>query len=413
MRDAAMAMRSPEIGGETHRPMTGHLMVGLKRLRVSEFRSIAEADLSFGAGPIVFVGPNGAGKTNLLEAISFLAPGRGLHQAKLAEVTRRGSNSQTGWAVSAEIGQAGEAWRIGTGLARDELGRDRRRFRLEGEPAHGADIGELVRIVWLTPALERLFEDSGGARRRFLDRLTIALEPGHAARLAAYERAQSGRLRLLKEERAEPEWLAGLEAIAAREGVAIAAARLRTIDALSRAISDGDLDTEQQFPRAALALDGALETELRSAGAADVEEHLRAALSASRARDAAAGRALLGPHRSDLKVTHRQTNMPAELASTGEQKGLLLNILLAHARLLSAEKGHAPIVLLDEVAAHLDGGRRAALFAALAGFGAQIFLSGSDERAFADLSNAQVFTLERGQLRAPTPMPFPRTEVQS
>jgi len=386
-------------------------MLHLTRLRVSEFRSIASADLALDAGAVVLLGPNGAGKTNLLEAISFLAPGRGLHQAKLSDVTRAGSNAGVPWAVSADIAKAGESRRIGTGLAHDALGRDRRQFRLEGEAASGAEIGEIVRLVWLTPALERLFEESASARRRFLDRLVSGLEPRHLTHLSTYERAVSERLRLLKEDRAEPEWLASLEALAAAEGVAIAAARVRAVKALTDSIATGGPWADDAFPMASLALEGLLEEALAETSETEAEARFRETLAKARPRDAAAGRSLAGPHRSDLKVGHAQNGLKAEAASTGEQKALLLNILLAQVRLIAKTHGAAPLVLLDEIAAHLDADRRHALLSALSGFGAQMFLSGTDERVFAELRSPQIFEFDRGHVRARNSAPFPRTQV--
>lgn len=405
----AMATHDPGFGRRAQEPATGQTMLHLTRLRVSEFRSIASADLTLSAGAVVLLGPNGSGKTNVLEAISFLAPGRGLHQAKLSDVTRRGSNAGTPWAVSAEIAGGDATWRVGTGLIHDALGRDRRQFRLEGEPASGAEIGNIVRLVWLTPTLERLFEESSSVRRRFLDRLVSGLEPGHSTHLAKYERALSERLRLLKEERADPEWLASLETLAATEGVVIAAARVRAVKSIAASIETGGPWADDAFPKASLALEGMIEATLMTASEGEAEGVFREALAQSRPRDAAAGRSLTGPHRSDLKVGHAQKNNGAESASTGEQKALLLNILLAHVRLVAKTHGAAPLVLLDEIAAHLDAGRRTALFSALASFGAQMFLSGTDERVFAELPTPQIFELERGLVRARGSSPFPRT----
>ncbi|MFZ1989201.1 MAG: DNA replication/repair protein RecF [Alphaproteobacteria bacterium] len=375
----------------------------LERLMLSDFRSFASADLRFDDGPVVLIGPNGGGKTNILEAVSLLTPGRGLLGAKLGDMTRRGTNNpRAGWAVSAEISGLAGPIKLGTGLARDAAGRDRRAFRLEGENASPRDIAELVRLAWLTPAMERLFEESAGTRRRFFDRLVATLDAAHGARLGRYERALSERQHLLSEGTGEPAWLSGLERIIAEEGVAISAARLDMLTRLSAQIAaGGPWADEELFPRAEIRLEGGLEGSLASKPAVLIETEFEHSLEASRARDAGAGRALEGAHRSDLKVHHSAKNMPAEECSTGEQKALLLNIVLAHIRLVAEATGSAPIVLLDEVAAHLDAVRREALFASLDAAGAQVFLTGTDMSAFGALaSRAQVFEVDHSQARA-------------
>jgi len=376
----------------------------LERLLLTDFRSFASADLRFSDEMVVFVGPNGGGKTNLLEAISLLMPGRGLLGARLSDMTRRGTNKpHGGWAVSAEIAGVAGPIRLGTGLTKDAAGRDRRAFRLEGEPASPKDIGELVRLVWLTPAMERLFEESASARRRFFDRLVATFDSAHPARLGRYERALSERQRLLNEGTGEPAWLSGLERIIAGEGVAIAAARLQLLECLRAEIArDGPWADEDLFPRADLALEDGLEALLCGQPALLAEAEFERALAAGRMRDAEAGRALEGAHRSDLKVRHKAKAMPAEECSTGEQKALLLNIVLSAVRLISDAKGSAPLVLLDEIAAHLDEVRRDALFAALESVGAQVFLTGTELSAFGVLgSRAQAFEINhsRAQLR--------------
>ena len=372
----------------------------LERLMLSDFRSFASADLRFDDGPVVLIGPNGGGKTNILEAVSLLTPGRGLLGAKLGEMTRRGTNSpRWGWAISAEISGLTGPIKLGTGLARDAAGRDRRAFRLEGENASPRDIAELVRLVWLTPAMERLFEESAGARRRFFDRLVATLDASHPARLGRYERALSERQHLLNEGTGEPAWLSGLERIIAEEGVAISAARLDALKRLCAQIAaGGPWADEALFPRAELALEGGLESELQSKPAVLVETEFERSLEAGRVRDAGAGRALEGAHRTNLRVRHSGKNMAAEECSTGEQKALLLNMVLAHLRLVAEAAGSAPIVLLDEVAAHLDAIRREALFASLEAAGAQVFLTGTDMSAFGALAScAQVFEVDHGQ----------------
>ena len=375
----------------------------LERLMLSDFRSFASADLRFEAGPVIFVGPNGSGKTNILEAVSLLAPGRGLLGAKLGDMTRRGSNNpRGGWAISAEISGLAGPTKLGTGLARDTAGRDRRAFRLEGDNASPRDIAELMRLVWLTPAMERLFEESTGTRRRFLDRLIATLDAAHPTRLGRYERALSERQHLLNEGTGEPAWLSGLERIIAEEGVAISAARLDVVSRVSAQIMAGGPWTDEElFPRAELALEGGLETDLANKPAVLVETEFERSLEVNRARDAGAGRALEGAHRTDLRVRHSAKDMPAEECSTGEQKALLLNIVLAHIRLVAQATGNAPIVLLDEIAAHLDEVRRGALFVALEAASAQVFLSGTDLSAFGALAScAQVFEVDHGRARS-------------
>ena len=386
----------------------------LGRLMLSDFRSFASADLRFEGGPVILVGPNGGGKTNILEAISLLTPGRGLLGAKLGDMTRRGSNNpRSGWAISAEIAGLAGPIKLGTGLAHDAAGRDRRAFRLEGESASPRDIAELVRLVWLTPTMERLFEESASARRRFFDRLVATLDAAHPTRLGRYERALAERQRLLNEGKVEPAWLGGLERIMAEEGIAISAARLDVLRRLSAQIAaGGPWCDEDMFPRAVLSLEGGLEAALAEQPAVLAETAFERALEANRARDAGAGRALEGAHRTDLGVRHAGKHMPVEECSTGEQKALLLNIVLAHIQLVANATGSAPLVLLDEIAAHLDEVRREALFASLNQSGAQVFLSGTDMNAFGALNaKAQVFEIDHSQARERAPVTSSRPRI--
>ena len=334
----------------------------LTRLVLTDFRNHAAATITPGAGFIVLSGDNGAGKTNVLEAVSLLAPGRGLRRAALSEVARM--DGPGGFGIAATLADGSS---IGTGTL--AASPERRVVRINGASSAATALAERLSVLWLTPAMDRLFVEPAGERRRFLDRLTLALAPTHAGHAARYEAAMRARNRLLAEEGpADPDWLAALEAAMAEHGSAIAAARADAVDQLNArlALAPGG------FARAALAIEGA------------VPEDLARALRESRRRDGAAGRTLVGPHRSDLAVTHVDKQQPAARCSTGEQKALLFGIVLAHAGLVAERAGHAPVLLLDEVAAHLDPRRRAALFDALAGVG-QVWMTGTEPALFADL----------------------------
>jgi len=370
----------------------------LTRLTLTDFRSYATAELGLDGRPVWLAGPNGAGKTNLLEAVSFLIPGRGLRGASIAEVGRRlpGEAAGRAWAVSATLSADGEETRLGTGV--EQAGAARRVVRVEGEPAPPGRLAEHVRQVWLTPAQDRLFLEGAGDRRRFLDRLVFAAEPGHAAHVQAYEKALRERMRLLTDASSpgppDAAWLDALEARLAEAGALMAEARARTLSALQAEI---DTRGERPFPQARLSLTGEWE-QLAGSGAAfaDIEARLARALAAARDRDAAAGRALTGPHRGDLSVVHAEKDRPAAECSTGEQKALILNLVLAQAaRLAASDAAPTPILLLDEVAAHLDARRRAALFDEIEALGLQAFLTGTDDQLFEALAGrAQGFRVE-------------------
>jgi DNA replication and repair protein RecF len=357
----------------------------LTRLSLTDFRSYARADLALDGRTVWLAGPNGAGKTNLLEAISLLTPGRGLRGASLAEVGRRmpGEGQGRAWAVAASLDQGGEEVRLGTGT--EAPGAARRTVRLEGETVPPGRLAEHLRQVWLTPVQDRLFLEGAGDRRRFFDRLVFAGEPAHAAHAAAYDKALRERMRLLNDDAsADPAWLAALEATLAEAGARLAEARARTLAALQAEV---DARGDRPFPQARLSLTGEWEA-LAAAGAqaCDIAPRLAGALAASRDRDAAAGRALTGPHRGDLAVRHAEKDRPAAECSTGEQKALILNLVLAQAaRLSRAESAPNPILLLDEVAAHLDRRRRSALYDEITALGLQAFLTGADELLFEDL----------------------------
>jgi DNA replication and repair protein RecF len=363
------------------------------RLRLTDFRNHARLDLDTGGRTAVLVGPNGAGKTNVLEAISLLTPGRGLRRAAQGDLPRRGGAG--GWAVAATVEGARGTAALGTGTDPATAGEGgSRRCRIDGAAAGGPGaFAAHLRIVWLTPAMDTLFTGPPGERRRFLDRMVLALDPGHGSRVIAYERVLRERNRLLEEPNGDPRWLDALEREGAELAVAIAAARADCVGRLQALIAAGQ-DEGGAFPWADIALDGALEAALAAGPAGPVEDDFRARLAALRPRDRAAGRATEGPQTADLMVRHGPKAMPAGQSSTGEQKALLLGLVLAHARLVAQAEGATPIVLLDEVAAHLDPARRAALYAALGRLGAQAWLTGTDRSAFAPLEDeAAIFPL--------------------
>lgn len=380
------------------------------RLRLSSFRSYEALTLAPDARPVVLVGENGAGKTNILEAISMLGPGRGLRGAKLSALARRsgavldeGSDgagrTALPWAVAARI--VGPAGPVELGTGQTVEGAERRSARVAGRTVALAALSEQLRLLWLTPAMDRLFGEGAGGRRRFFDRLTLSLDPGHAARAAAYERALRERNRLLRDGVSDAAWLAALESELVVHGVAIAEARVATLHALSAVLAgDGARDGEASaFPRARLALDGMLEaTLIDGADAEEVARSFAAALARGRARDEAAGRTLLGPHMSDLLVFHQGNGRAAAECSTGEQKALLVGLILVQARLIADRApGRGPVLLLDEIAAHLDAKRRADLFDALLGLGIQAWLTGTDAGVFAPLGGAaQQFVVASG-----------------
>ena len=333
----------------------------IARLSLTDFRNHADSVIAAPPGFVVLAGDNGAGKTNVLEALSLLAPGRGLRRASLSDMARQGGGGGFGVAATLVDGVT-----IGTGTQGDAP--ERRIVRVDGVSTPATALAERLSILWLTPAMDRLFVEPAGERRRFLDRLTLALAPGHAHHAARYEAAMRQRNRLLGEGAGDAEWLAALEGRMVEHGAALDAERRATVTALSERLAAGESDA---FPRAALAVEGW----------AGTPDQLLRDLAAGRVRDAAAGRTLAGPHRIDLVVTHREKDQPAALASTGEQKALLLGILLAHAQLVADRTGRPPILLLDEVAAHLDPLRRHALFDRLAGRG-QVWMTGTEARLF-------------------------------
>ncbi|MCH8684078.1 DNA replication/repair protein RecF [Pedomonas mirosovicensis] len=371
--------------------MTAPFASWVSRLLLTRFRSYSEAGLEVEARPVVLAGPNGAGKTNILEALSLLSPGRGLRSATYREMEREGD--APGWAVAARLmGRAGPT-DIGTGTTVEA--RDRRQLRIDGTPATNADLLAVVNVLWLTPAMDRLFVEGASARRKFFDRMVLALYPDHAGHVARYEAAMRERARLLAEARADPAWLSALERKMAEHGVAVAAARRDALGALQRLI---DTNWEGPFPKAVLALEGEVEARLAEAKALDVEDWLVETLGHRRGQDQAAGRAGVGIHRTDLVVTHATKAMPAGRCSTGEQKALLIGLVLAQTRLVAELTGRWPLLLLDEVAAHLDAGRRGGLFDILMNMGVQAWMTGTDADVFVGLKGrAQLWTIEAGK----------------
>ena len=369
-------------------------LLNLDRLTLTDFRNYPDLDWRPSRRIAVLTGPNGSGKTNLLEAVSLLSPGRGLRRAKTVELARNGASGR--WAVAARLSQAGEAFAIGTGTAGDGPA-DRRIFRLDGVDARTqADVASRIAVVWVTPQMDTLFQESASGRRRFMDRLVWALEPSHAREAAAHDTAMAGRNRLLGERRGEAAWLAGLEASMARHAVALSAARLAFLNRLNAAPIAND-----SFPRARLILQDPIADRLAEEPALAAESWLRDQLAARRHADAAAGGASLGAHKADLRMEDAATGLSAARASTGQQKALLLGIVLAHAALIAEARGFAPILLLDEPLVHLDEGRRAALFDALKALPAQSLLTGTDPDVFAPLRDEAGFTgLAAGRLTA-------------
>ncbi len=366
--------------------------VFLSRLKLSDFRNYAGLSLQLDARHVVLTGENGAGKTNLMEAVSLLSPGRGLRRAAYADVARVGV--ETGFSVFAELDGMDGPVEIGTGTAGAEEGQARR-LRINGTTAKTVDeLLDHLRVLWLTPAMDGLFTGGSSDRRRFLDRLVLSLDPEHGRRASDYERAMRSRNKLLSEGRADPVWLTGLERQMAELGISMALARQEMLGLLAALVDknhEGGV-----FPAADLALSGFLDGEWHRP-AFDLEEQYLEMMKNGRYRDAAAGRTLDGPHRSDLLIRHRAKNMEAERCSTGEQKALLVGLVLAHARLVANMTGHAPVLLLDEIAAHLDEGRRAALFDLVDDLGGQAFMTGTDQSMFSALGpRARYLTVANG-----------------
>ena len=368
--------------------------VFLSRLKLTDFRNYAAVSLEMDGRHVVLTGNNGAGKTNLMEAVSFLSPGRGLRRAAYSDVTRVGATA--GFSIFAELEGMEGTVEIGTGAdTTDE--NTARKLRINGTTAKTADeLTDHLRVLWLTPSMDGLFTGGSSDRRRFLDRLVLSLDPAHGRRASDFERAMRSRNKLLDESRFDPSWLSGIEQQMASLGVAMALARQEMLGLLGRLIEE--TRETSPFPSASLELSGFMDGQL-ARPAVDLEDDYASMLADSRYRDAAAGRTLDGPHRADLLVRHREKQMEAERCSTGEQKALLVGLILAHARLVANLTEHAPILLLDEIAAHLDEGRRAALFDLIDGLGGQSFMTGTDRSMFSALGNrAQFFDVSDGRV---------------
>ncbi len=406
MAQAAPAATDRQNGGTGGEAPPG---VGLwiERLAVTNFRNYRAAELQAGPCPVVLTGANGAGKTNLIEAISLLVPGNGLRRASLDELARAAGDGA--WAVAAHVHGTHGAIEIGTGrrpiasAAQDGHRRTGRIVRIDGETVGATQLAAHIEIVWLTPAMDGLFSGPAADRRAFLDRLVLCIDPAHAARAARFERAMRQRNRLLTDPPYDRVLLDALEMQMAEHGVAIAAARQQAMTALTTLCeARQNVAPASPFPWFGLELVGTLEAELRIRPALDVEDGYRERLRHQRDRDGAAGRTLQGPHRTDLHLTHGPKAMPARLCSTGEQKALLTGLVLSHARLLSERRQNAaPILLLDEIAAHFDPERRAALFEEILALKAQAWMTGTDLEAFAPLGVRAVYVrIDDGQISA-------------
>jgi len=371
----------------------------IHRLSLTHFRNYRAASVQARGDVVVLVGPNGAGKTNCLEAISFLSPGRGLRRATLEDVAdNQGDGS---WAVSAEVEGALGLATLGTGIEppASEDAALSRKYRIDGEAVTSSSaFSSHLSVVWLTPAMDGLFGGPAAERRRFLDRLVLAVDGTHNSRVNALERSLRSRNRLLEQPNPDPHWLDAVERETAEMAIAVAAARAETVRRLAAALMR-NRNPASPFPWAGIALDGWIENALMEQPATEVEDRYRVVLRGNRARDAAAGRTTDGPQLTDLDVLYGPKGIAAARASTGEQKALLIGLILAHASLVAEMTGYAPLLLLDEVIAHLDPGRRAALFDALAALAAQVWMTGADPAPFSDVaSRAQVFAVSPGRV---------------
>lgn len=369
--------------------------LAVTHLTLTNFRSYTLGEIAVSGRPVVLAGPNGAGKTNILDAISLLSPGRGLRGAKLSDHMRKGPSTLTDglWGVAAVISRAGESYEIGTGLTIGPNGGERRQVHLNGAPAtNTADLAEIVQMAWLTPAMDRLFIEGASGRRRFLDRLVFGFLPAHARAVTRYEAAMRERARLLKYGPRDPAWLDGLEAEMTESGIALSLARAQTVARLNRALADrGEAGA---FPCAELSLAGEADALIAEHGEA-AATHFRDRFARQRMRDAESGRTNFGPHLSDMAARHTKKRADAAECSTGEQKAMLVSIVLAHAwGNAHIRERRAPILLLDEIVAHLDVHRREALFEEILALGAQTWMTGTDIAMFSPLEgHADLFAV--------------------
>jgi DNA replication and repair protein RecF len=385
----------------------GNRRLWLSRVTFTDFRNYRQAAIVLGAQSVILSGSNGAGKTNILEAVSMLAPGRGLRGAAYGDLARLGGAG--GWSVAARLNLDGAEIALGTGQTAPTDGSSStgRIVRIDGDTVQGSGaLGHYVQALWLTPAMDGLFTGAASERRRFLDRVVASFDDAHRTRLNHFERAMRQRNRLFELGERSARYFAALESQMAETGTAIAAGRVETVDRLAGVIhASRDSAAASPFPWADLALEGWLESELRERAAVEAEDSYASRLADNRERDRAAGRTLEGPHRADLLVRHGPKDMPGHLCSTGEQKALLIGLILAHAQALTdARGGIAPLLLLDEIAAHLDMPRREALFAAIERLGAQAWMTGTDEQVFAPLGDtAQFFAVANGSIGRDAP----------
>ena len=369
----------------------------IRRLALTDFRSYPRLDLAVAASRVALVGENGAGKTNVLEAISMFAPGRGLRRSEFIDCARTGGGG--GWAVALQLERGSQTDQLGTGLAGAADSAAQRRNRINGATvsASGA-FAEYLRLVWLTPEMDGLFAGSPGDRRRFLDRVVLSIDTRHAARVASLERAARSRNRLLEEGTRNGGWLDAVEHEIAELGVAVAAARNETVERLRSAAMNAS-ERVSPFPWAEIELVGDIERLVPQMPALALEDRFRLELRKNRERDAAARRMNSALRPADLRVLHGPKRTAAARCSTGEQKALLVGLVLAQARLVAATSGMTPLVLLDEIGAHFDPARRAALFADLAAIGGQVWMTGADDAVFSDLgSDVEIFVVENGAL---------------
>lgn len=384
------------IAPDTNRKTVGKpLPLHVGKVTLTNFRNYSDLSLSFHSTPVILTGANGSGKTNFLEAISLLVPGRGLKRCALTDLQKH--NSVDPWAVAVELNTQFGPLQIGTGRDPVDADNERRVVHIDGKPMRGQSaMAEHLAMAWVTPDMDRVLAEGPGARRKLLDRLVYSFDPAHSGRVTRYEKALRERMRLLREGPRDAQWLSALEDEMAQTGVAIAAARRHLLQQLLAAIEE----TSSAFPQADMGIEGLAEDALEHNPALPVEDMLRAALARGRESDAESGSTASGPHRSDLLVIHRAKRCPADLCSTGEQKALLITIMLAYLRTLMNHRKLSPIFLLDDIAAHLDDQRRTALFEEILFLGVQAWITGTDTDAFLSLlPHAQHFDVEQGNLR--------------